>query len=219
MTRPLGLKSVSNPVAAQGGTDPEPADQARRTMPLGTRTLGRAVSLLDYEDFAIAFTGIAKAQAQVLQLPGGPTIAITVAGQDGAALSSADPVWNNLLLALKASGDPHVNVVLLSYQASTLPPRTEGQARSRLRIEAAARGGRGGVARALLVRLAVARATGAAVRRDRRGAFGAGRGGGRPRLPVRRHRTRGADRPLAPDAAARLAHARAAAASRCRPSC
>ena len=116
-TRPLGLKSVSNPVAAQGGTDPEPADQARRTMPLGTRTLGRAVSLLDYEDFAIAFTGIAKAQAQVLQLPVGPTIAITVAGQDGAALSPANPVWNNLLLALKASGDPHVNVVLLSYQA------------------------------------------------------------------------------------------------------
>jgi hypothetical protein len=75
------------------------------------------VSLLDYEDFALAFTGIAKAQAQVLQLPAGPTIAITVAGQDGAALSPANPVWNNLLLALKASGDPHVNVVLLSHQA------------------------------------------------------------------------------------------------------
>ena len=117
-TRPLGLKSVSNPAAAQGGTDPEPAEQARRTIPLGTRTLGRAVSLLDYEDFALAFTGIAKAQAQVLQLPIGPTIAITVAGQDGAALSSVNPVWNNLLLALKASGDPHVNVALLSHQAS-----------------------------------------------------------------------------------------------------
>jgi len=116
-TRPLGLKSVSNPAAAQGGTDPEPAEQARRTIPLGTRTLGRAVSLLDYEDFALAFTGIAKAQAQVLQLPAGPTIAITVAGQDGAALSPSNPVWNNLLLALKASGDPHMNVVLLSYQA------------------------------------------------------------------------------------------------------
>jgi hypothetical protein len=118
-TRPLGLKSVGNPVAAQGGTDPEPADQARRTMPLGTRTLGRAVSLLDYEDFAMAFTGIAKAQAQVLQLPGGPTIAITVAGQDGAVLSSSNPVWNNLLLALKNSGDPHVRIALLPHQPST----------------------------------------------------------------------------------------------------
>jgi hypothetical protein len=119
MTRPLGLKSVSNPMAAQGGTDPEPADQIRRTMPLGTRTIGRAVSLLDYEDFAMAFTGIAKAQAQVLQLPAGPTIAITLAGQEGVALSSANPVWNNLWLALKAGGDPHVNVALLAYQAST----------------------------------------------------------------------------------------------------
>ena len=118
MTRPLGLKSVSNPVAAQGGTDPEPADQARRTMPLGTRTLGRAVSLLDYEDFAMAFTGIAKAQATVLQLPAGKTIAITVAGQDGVALAPGNPVWNNLWQALKASGDPHVAVQLLSYQPS-----------------------------------------------------------------------------------------------------
>jgi predicted phage baseplate assembly protein len=116
MTRPLGLKSVSNLVAAQGGTDPEPADQARSTMPLGTRTLGRVVSLLDYEDFAMAFTGIAKAQAQVLQLPSGPTIAITVAGQDGAAVAPDNPVWKNLWLALKASGDPHVNVALLSYR-------------------------------------------------------------------------------------------------------
>lgn len=118
MTRPLGLKSVSNPVAAQGGTDPEPADQARRTMPLGTRTLGRAVSLLDYEDFAMAFTGIAKAQARVLQRASGPTIAITVAGQDGVPLSNANPVWNNLWKALKNSGDPHVTVALLSYQAT-----------------------------------------------------------------------------------------------------
>ena len=119
MTRPLGLKSVSNPVAAQGGTDAEPADQARRTMPLGTRTLGRVVSLLDYEDFAMAFAGIAKAQAQVLQFGAGPTIAITVAGQDGAQLPDSNPVWNYLLLALKAGGDPHVNVALLSYKKSS----------------------------------------------------------------------------------------------------
>ncbi len=118
MSRPLGLKSVSNPLAAQGGTAPEAAAQARHTMPLGTRTLGRVVSLLDYEDFAMAFAGITKAQARVLQLAGGPTIVITVAGQDGAQLSSSNPVWTHLWLALKAGGDPHVNVKLLSYQKS-----------------------------------------------------------------------------------------------------
>jgi hypothetical protein len=115
VTRPPGLKSVANAVAASGGTDPEPADQARRTMTLGTRTLGRAVSLLDYEDFALAFTGIAKAQARMLHLPGGVVIAVTIAGQDGRPLAATNPVRANLLAALKASGDPHVDVVLLDF--------------------------------------------------------------------------------------------------------
>ena len=119
MSRPLGLKSVSNPIAAEGGNDPEPAHQARRTMPLGTRTLGRAVSLLDYEDFAMAFTGVAKAQARVLHLSAGPSIGITIVGQGGAVLSGSNPIWKNLWLALKAGGDPHANVVLLPHQPST----------------------------------------------------------------------------------------------------
>jgi uncharacterized phage protein gp47/JayE len=118
-SRPLGLKSVSNPTAAQGGTDPEPPGAARRTMPLMTRTLGRAVSLLDYEDFARAFSGVAKAQAAVLQLATGPVIAITIAGAGNAQLTDSHPVWSNLLAALVASGDPHVRVRLLTHQAST----------------------------------------------------------------------------------------------------
>ncbi len=119
LSRPLGLKSVANPLPALGGTDAEPAEWARRSMPLGTRTLGRAVSLLDYEDFALGFTGIAKAQARVLQLAAGSTIAITVAGQGGAAVPTASPVWANLLAALKAGGDPHVSVSLLGFEATT----------------------------------------------------------------------------------------------------
>jgi hypothetical protein len=120
MTRPLGLKSVSNPLTAEGGTDPEEADAARDSIPITTRTLGRAVSLLDYEDFARAFSGIAKAQAGVLQLPAGPVIAITIAGPVGTPpLTSASPSWTNLLAALKASGDPHVSVQLIALQAST----------------------------------------------------------------------------------------------------
>jgi hypothetical protein len=119
MTRPLGLKSVANPLAAEGGTDPEPASAARRTIPLTTRTLGRAVSVLDYEDFARAFSGIAKAQARVLQVHTGSTVAITLAAPEGEIITSASPVWQNLLGALKASGDPHVLVTLLPLQAST----------------------------------------------------------------------------------------------------
>jgi hypothetical protein len=117
-TRPLGLKGVSNPIAAEGGTDPENADQARRTMPLMTRTLGRAVSVLDYEDFARAFAGVAKARADVLQLRSGPTVVITIAGPDGDAIPPDSPIWINLQAALASSGDPYVAVRLLTHQAS-----------------------------------------------------------------------------------------------------
>lgn len=119
LSRPLGLKSVSNLLAAEGGTDPETATVARATMPLMTRTLGRAVSVLDYEDFARAFTGIAKAQAAVLRAAVGTVIAITIAGPDNTVLTATNPVWQNLASALKDSGDPHVRVQLLAHQAST----------------------------------------------------------------------------------------------------
>jgi predicted phage baseplate assembly protein len=117
--RPLGMKGVTNAVPATGGTDPERADQARRTMPLMTRTLGRAVSLLDYEDFARAFAGVAKARAAVLQIGAGPAIAVTIAGADNAVLTPANPVWKNLAAALAQCGDPHVAVRLLAHRAST----------------------------------------------------------------------------------------------------
>jgi len=119
MTRPLGLKGVTNPGAAEGGSDPEPAAHARSSIPLGTRTLGRVVSVLDYADFARAYSGIAKAQAQVLQLAHGTVVAVTVAGQDGATISATNPVWTNLRDALADSGDPHVDVRLMGHQAST----------------------------------------------------------------------------------------------------
>jgi len=119
MSRPLGLKSVSNLLPAEGGADPENAAAARGTIPLTTRTLGRAVSLLDYEDFARAFSGIAKASARVLHPRTGQTIAVTLAAPNGDLLTPASPIWQNLLAALKASGDPHVAVTLLSHEAST----------------------------------------------------------------------------------------------------
>jgi hypothetical protein len=118
-SRPLGLKGVANPLPAQGGTDPDSADDARARMPLMTRTLGRAVSVLDYEDFARAYSGVAKAHAQVLALPAGPTVTITIAGPAGAVIGPENPVWINLFAALLASGDPHVAVRLLPHRAST----------------------------------------------------------------------------------------------------
>jgi hypothetical protein len=63
LDRPRGLASVSNPLAADGGADPEPADAARANAPQTVRTFGRAVSLRDFEDLARSTGEVAKAQA------------------------------------------------------------------------------------------------------------------------------------------------------------
>src|SRR3569833_2744867 len=83
LTRPLGLKSVSNPLPSAGGVDADSVEHARSNMPLGGRTLGRVVSVQYYADYARAYTGIAKAEATVLNTRAGRTVFITVAGDDG----------------------------------------------------------------------------------------------------------------------------------------
>jgi hypothetical protein len=110
--RPLGVKGVSNPSAASGGVDPESEESARTSIPLGVRTLGRAVSLLDYEDFARAFSGVAKADAAVLSLRAGPTIVVTVAFEGGDRI-------DDLTTALKTFGDPTVDVLVLPGTTET----------------------------------------------------------------------------------------------------
>jgi uncharacterized phage protein gp47/JayE len=103
---------VSNPEGASGGVDPESEDAARASIPLGVRTLGRAVSLLDYEDFARAFSGVVKAQARVLQLRAGRTVVVTVSFGGGDRL-------DDLATAIRTHGDPHVEVLVLAGVTQT----------------------------------------------------------------------------------------------------
>jgi Baseplate J-like protein len=112
LDRPLGVKGVSNPSAATGGVDPETEEAARTSIPLGVRTLGRAVSLLDYEDYARAFTGVAKARAAVLPLRAGRTVIVTVAFVGGDRL-------DDLASSLRSHGDPRVEVVVLAGTTQT----------------------------------------------------------------------------------------------------
>lgn len=111
---PLGVDGVTNPAAAEGGADPQPADEARSAIPLAVRTLGRAVSIADYADFARSFAGVAKAQASVLNLAGGRTIAVTVAAAGGAPVPQA--ARDRLAAALRTYGDPTARVVVLGHR-------------------------------------------------------------------------------------------------------
>lgn len=116
MSKPLGLDAAINPAATQGAADPESLDDARHNAPLTVLTLGRAVSLKDYEDFANAFAGIAKAQAAWFWDGRQRVILITVAGSDGMALDPAGATLSNLRDALRRQGDPHVSFSILTYR-------------------------------------------------------------------------------------------------------
>jgi predicted phage baseplate assembly protein len=117
MTKPLGVKGVTNPVPATGAADPERRDDARRNAPLTVMTLGRIVSLKDYEDFARAFSGIDKARAAWTWFGERRGVFVTVAGSNGAEVDEDSTLYENLVSAMRASGDATVPLVVKSYQA------------------------------------------------------------------------------------------------------
>jgi len=115
LDRPQGLSSATNPGAASGAADPATAGQARASAPLPTLTIGRVVSLEDYQNYALAFAGIAKALASWTWFGSIRGVFLTVAGQDGAQLSADDPVVSSLIGAIGLCGDPHVPLLVASY--------------------------------------------------------------------------------------------------------
>ena len=114
--RPLGLSGVSNPAPAEGGVDPETVDHARTSIPIPIRTLGRAVSLSDHADFALAFSGIGKASAVLLPSSAGRTVVVSVADELGAAPPAT--VIAHLAAELRRYGDPFVRVGVLPCRVS-----------------------------------------------------------------------------------------------------
>ena len=114
MSRPLGLKAVTNPLPATGGDDGESLANARDNAPLTVLTLDRVVSLQDFEDFSRAFGGIAKALATWTWMGQHRGVFVTVAGPQGEAIE-ADLIAK-LLKQLHKSGDPHVPIQVQSYR-------------------------------------------------------------------------------------------------------
>ncbi len=115
-TRPLGVRGVTNPLAASGGADLEALDEARTNAPLTVLTLERIVSLKDFEDFARAFAGIGKAKAQTLWTGEQRLIHITVAAANGDGVSPTSELYINLVRAIGAQRDPVQRVVVASFK-------------------------------------------------------------------------------------------------------
>jgi predicted phage baseplate assembly protein len=116
MTRPLGVRGVTNPLPATGAADAEKLDDARRNAPLTVLTLGRIVSLQDYEDFARAFSGIDKALATWTLSGESSGVYLTVAGSQGAAVDESSQLYSHLVKAINLAGDPAVRFWVKSYR-------------------------------------------------------------------------------------------------------
>jgi hypothetical protein len=115
MQRPLGVSGVTNPQAATGGADAESVDDVRSNAPQTVLTLGRAVSIADYQNFAATFAGIAEAYA--IWIPSGTArgVFITVAADGGTDLPPGNPTLNNLISALQSYSNPLIPVTAVSF--------------------------------------------------------------------------------------------------------
>ena len=117
LQRPLGVTDVTNPEISTGGANPEVIEDAKQNAPLTVLTLDRAVSELDYQNYARAFSGVAKAHA--IWIHSGPSrgIYITLAGIDGASIPEHSPTYINLVNSLRRYGDPMLPLTLVNYSA------------------------------------------------------------------------------------------------------
>jgi hypothetical protein len=114
ITRPLGVKEVTNMLAPSGAADAEVIDDARANATLNIHTLDRVVSLQDYEDFARAYAGIDKALATWAWFGQKRMICVTVAGSNGQLVNTE---LNNMLTdALINAGDTNAPVAVCSYK-------------------------------------------------------------------------------------------------------
>ncbi len=117
-SRPPGFNSVTNPVPAEGGADPEAPGQTRVRAPRTVRVFGRAVSAQDYADLLISNGTVAKAESRQLWDGNGLIIGVTVAGDEGSNFSAVKLA--TLAKSDKAAASPYRRAVIGNYVAVPL---------------------------------------------------------------------------------------------------
>ncbi|MEQ4208810.1 hypothetical protein [Actinopolymorpha sp. B9G3] len=109
--RPFGIRSVTNPGPAHDWAPPETLADARRNAPLRIRTLDRAVSVADHEDFASGFAGVGTARADAVWDGRSTIVAVSLLGT--AATPASAGLVEDLRTALTAARDPGTPLELL----------------------------------------------------------------------------------------------------------
>jgi len=116
LDRLQGMKSVTNPGPATGAADPATADDARASAPLPTLTIGRIVSLEDYQNYALNFAGIARALATWTWFGARRGVFLTVAGENGTTLTNNDPIVIDLIRSIRSYGNPYIPLTVAPWQ-------------------------------------------------------------------------------------------------------
>jgi hypothetical protein len=88
---------------------------ARTNSGLTIQTLGRVVSLADYQSFAQAFAGVGKASAAYVWDGYRRSVLVTLAASDGSTIDPTANLAQSLVTALTDAGDPWVSIVVASY--------------------------------------------------------------------------------------------------------
>lgn len=102
--RPMGVRAVGNPAPTTDWAAPETLAEARRNAPMRIRTLGRAVSVADHEDFAAGFAGVGKARADGVWDGTSTVVVVSILGANANRLS--DGLRGDLRTALEDARDP-----------------------------------------------------------------------------------------------------------------
>jgi hypothetical protein len=113
LDRPPGLRSVTNPLPAHGGADPEPIADARTNAPTTVRTFGRAVSLEDFANLVRDSGQVAKAEAIWVWDGFDRVVHLTVAGQDAGTFTDDD--LRTLGASLAQASQPGYRLRLANY--------------------------------------------------------------------------------------------------------
>lgn len=115
-TGPASILSVTNPCPATGAAPRESIDSARSTVPALNRTLGRIVSIQDFEDFTFAFAGIGKARAIAVWNGATEIVHITIAAIAGAIVEQDAQLYRSLVDAIATGRDPLQQVEVASFE-------------------------------------------------------------------------------------------------------
>jgi hypothetical protein len=83
------IATVTNPLPAWGGVEPEAIDHVRQSAPYAFRTQERAVTTDDYRDVALKFQGVRRAAATLRWTGSWYTVFLTIEREAGALLDQA----------------------------------------------------------------------------------------------------------------------------------